>query len=87
MNQYTMKKLAIAGMLFAILTALVACDSAKTNEPQSERMTIIENSRYGAVLCDNKTGVMYFVYDDYQSGGVCVMVDQNGKPLVMGEDK
>lgn len=82
-----MKKLAIAGMLLASLTALVACDGANADEPQSERMTIIENSMYGAVLCDNVTGVMYFAYDDYQAGGVCVMVDANGKPLVMEESE
>ena len=45
------------------------------------------------ILCDNRTGVVYFAYHECRKGygggigygGVCVMVDQNGKPLVMEE--
>lgn len=50
-------------------------------------MTCVEHTAYGKILCDNRTGVVYFAYDDYRAGGVCVMVDQNGKPLVMEEDE
>ena len=80
-----MKKLAIAGMLFAILTALVACDDASAEATQGQRMTCVESTSYGDILCDNRTGVVYFAYDSYNAGGVCVMVDQNSKPLVMEE--
>lgn len=66
-----MKKLTIAGMLIASLTALVACGGASVEAAQEERMTC----------------VVYFAYDDYRAGGVCVMVDANGKPLAMGEDE
>lgn len=82
-----MKKLAIAGMLLASLTALVACGGASVEEAQEERITCVEHTFYGEILRDNRTGVVYFAYDDYRAGGVCVMVDQNGKPLVMGEDE
>lgn len=84
-----MKKLAIAGMLLASLTALVACDSASVEAAQEQRMTCVEHTAYGDILCDNRTGVVYFAYrhggrmEAYS--GVCVMVDANGKPLVMGE--
>lgn len=84
-----MKKLEIAGMLLASLTALVACDSASVEAAQEQRMTCVEHTAYGDILCDNRTGVVYFAYrhggrmEAYS--GVCVMVDANGKPLVMGE--
>lgn len=82
-----MKKLAIAGMLLASLTALVACDNASVEAAQEERMTCVEHTAYGDILCDNRTGVVYFAYDGCNAGGICVMVNQNGKPLVMGEDE
>ena len=87
-----MKKLAIAGMLIASLIALVACEDAGVEAAQEERITCVESTTYGDILCDNRTGVVYFAYN-YRGGvsetysGVCVMVDQNGKPLVMEENE
>lgn len=85
-----MKKLAIAIALIASLTALVACDDASVEAAQEKRMTLVESTSYGDILCDNRTGVVYFAYQEHSGrtiayGGVCVMVDQNGKPLVMEE--
>lgn len=82
-----MKKLAIAGVLIASLTALVACEDASVEAAQEQRITCIESTAYGDILCDNRTGVVYFAYHECGLGysGVCVMVDQNGKPLVMEE--
>lgn len=82
-----MKKLMIIGMLIASLTALVACDNTSAEATQGQRMTCVEHTIYGDILCDNRTGVVYFAYDSYNAGGVCVMVDQNGKPLVMEENQ
>lgn len=82
-----MKKLAIAGVLLVSMTALVACDDASVEAAQGQRITRVEHTLYGDILCDNRTGVVYFVYDSYNAGGVCVMVDQNGKPLVMEESE
>lgn len=82
-----MKKLAIASALIASLTALVACDDASAKAEQGQRIICVESTSYGDILCDNRTGVVYFAYDSYNAGGVCVMVDQNGKPLVMEEDE
>lgn len=82
-----MKKLVIAGMLFAILTTLVACDNTSVEAAQEQRMSCVEHTVYGDIVCDNRTGVVYFAYHERGIGysGVCVMVDQNGKPLVVGE--
>lgn len=89
------EKLAIASALIASMTALVACEDASVEAAQEQRMTLVESTSYGDILCDNRTGVVYFAYHEcrrgYGSGigygGICVMVDQNGKPLLMGENE
>lgn len=75
-----MKKLVIASALIASMTALVACEDASVEAAQEQRITCIESTAYGDIVLDNKTGVLYLAHK-----GVCVMVDQNGKPLVMEE--
>lgn len=82
-----MKKLAIAGMLIASLITLVACNNTSAEATQGQRMSFVEETPYGDILCDNRTGVVYFAYREYGTSfsGICVMVDQNGKPLVMEE--
>lgn len=80
-----MKKLAIAGVLIASLTALAACEDASVEAAQEQRITLVESTSYGDILCDNRTGVVYFAYS--YPGGICVMVDQNGQPLVMEENQ
>lgn len=88
-----MKKLVIASALIASMTALVACEDASVEAAQEQRMSFVEETPYGDILCDNRTGVVYFAYHECRKGygggigygGVCVMVDQNGKPLVMDE--
>lgn len=86
-----MKKLAIAGMLIASLVALVACDGTVIEAAQEQRMTCVEHTLYGDILCDNRTGVVYFAYNEggrFETySGVCLLVDQNGKPLVMEENE
>ena len=80
-----MKKLVIAGMLFASLTALAGCEDASVEAAQEQRITCIESTVYGDIVLDNKTGVLYLAHN--YPGGICVMVDQNGKPLVMEENQ
>lgn len=77
-----LEKLAIASALIASLTTLVACEDTSVEAAQEQRMTFVEETPYGDILCDNRTGVVYF---DSYPGGICVMVDQNGQPLVMEE--
>ena len=88
-------KLVIVSILIASLTALVVCDDASAKAEQGQRITCVESTSYGDILCDNRTGVVYFAYHECRKGygggigysGICVMVDQNGKPLVMGENE
>ena len=85
-------KLVIVSILIVSLGVLAACEDASVEAAQEQRMTIVESTSYGDILCDNRTGVVYFAYQEHSGrtiayGGVCVMVDQNGKPLVMGENE
>ena len=63
-----MKKLAITGMLLSGLTALagitglVICDGESVEAAQEQRMVRVEHTAYGDILCDNRTGVVYFAY-------------------------
>lgn len=86
-----MKKMAIAGVLIAGLTTLVACEDVDAQATQEPRMQCVERTSYGEILCDNRTGVVYFAYKyggiHEAYSGVCVMVDQNGQLLVMEESK
>ncbi len=34
------------------------------------------------IFVDTETGVMYFYYDGYNAGGLTVMVDAEGNPLI-----
>lgn len=83
-------KLVIVSILVVSLGVLAACDNVNCEaEEQGQRITCIESTPYGKILCDNRTGVIYFAYHECGKGygGICVMVDQNGKPLVMGENE
>ena len=89
-------KLVIVSILIVSLGVLAACDNVNCEAAeQGQRITCIESTPYGEILCDNRTGVVYFAYHECRKGygggigysGVCVMVDQNGKPLVIGENE
>ena len=88
-------KLVIVSILIISLGVLAACEDASVEAAQEQRMTLVESTSYGDILCDNRTGVVYFAYHECRKGygsgigysGICVMVDQNGKPLVMGENE
>lgn len=75
-------KLVIVSILTISLGVLAACDNVNCEAAQEQRITCIESTAYGDIVLDNKTGVLYLAHK-----GVCVMVDQNGKPLVMGENE
>ena len=38
------------------------------------------------IYYDKKTKVMYLVSDIYKGGGITVLVDRDGKPLLYGEE-
>ncbi len=84
-----MRKAAIAAVL-ALSLLLVGCGSAEASDGASGRFkhtgTNIQEIR---VITDAETGVQYlFVADrwgDAGTGGLTVLVDADGRPLIAGE--
>ena len=80
-----MKKI-VAIILCALLaTCLSACifnaSSAETNG-NNGRMKLIFNDGFAIIYVDTETGVQYF---SRSNCGTCVMVDENGLPIICGK--
>lgn len=86
-----MRKITIAILIMAATIALVACENKAAEAETPPRMVCVERTAYGDILCDQRTGVVYFAYQAKENefsgyGGVCVMVDAEGNPLIYKED-
>ena len=80
-----MKKYLIAAILAACI--LMSGCSNTTSVMQKESNAGRFRCEYGQVylVTDTKTGVQYLVWSDFEKGGVCVLVDKDGKPLLVGD--
>ena len=68
------------------LLALVLCGYNEANEVEADnrRLWVLDASpRYYEIYVDSLTGVQYL---RTYKGGVCVMVDAEGKPLIWDEE-
>ena len=77
-----MKKIICLIMTFIFVLCLCSCGYNETKmdmDNGDERMTIIYNNGCVEIYVDNETGVQYIFGSNK---GVCVMVDENGKPLI-----
>lgn len=76
--------------LAAAAIALALCGCGNTTyvsaNPENEGRFRCE---YGEVniVTDTRTGVQYLVWSSLNKGGICVLVDKDGKPLLEGEGK
>jgi len=79
------KKYLIAAILAACI--LTSGCSNTTSVMQKESNAGRFKCEYGQVylVTDTRTGVQYLVWDEYYKGGVCVLVDRDGKPLLAGD--
>lgn len=71
-----------------IALTLVLCGCGNTTHVTED----VENSgRFRSevgtvnIITDTRTGVQYLVWQDLEKGGICVLVDEDGKPLLAGE--
>lgn len=86
-----MKKIIALVLVFALVLALTAC-TATTAEggvqrnPFDDRFTKYSASFSNAVFVDNVTGVCYLWRASGYSGGLTVMLDADGSPLIYKED-
>lgn len=80
-----MKKcMAILLCLVIVACVLVGCGGTPVSEDveTGDRFVIVVNQGTNIVYADTETGVMYFYHNGYQQGGLTVMVDADGNPLI-----
>ena len=65
-------------IVLVVLLIIVMCDGKKAEASNHRIWTLDGNLMYG-IYVDNLTGVQYLLSN---CGGVCVMVDAEGKPLI-----
>lgn len=72
----------------AIITALLAlslCGCGNTTIVAQKEANVGRFQCESGAVClitDTKTGVQYLAWSDYEKGGICVLVDKDGKPLL-----
>ena len=79
-----MKIMAII-LCFLLVFSLTACtwNASSTDTSKSDgRMKIIFNDGWAMIYVDTETGVQYF---SRSSCGTCVMVDENGNPVIYSD--
>lgn len=78
-----MKKLAI---MLALAISLSGCSGRNSNteyeNENNERFRKVYSDFSHSIYVDSETNVMYFWHCGGYSGGLTVMVDENGKPLI-----
>ena len=80
-----MKKIVVIFLCALLAVCLSACtfnaSSADTNGNDG-RMKLIFNDGFAVIYVDTETGVQYF---SRTNCGTCVMVDENGVPVIYGQ--
>ena len=76
-----MKRVIAITILTLLILALCGCNEA---EAGNHRMWTLDTGLMYEIYVDNLTGIQYL--KTYQ-GGVCVMVDAEGQPLIWEEEK
>lgn len=80
-----MRKAIIAALM---ALALCGCDNTTVVEQKDENAGRFQcEAGYVYVITDTKTGVQYLGWQRGYGGGICVLVDSDGKPMLAeGED-
>lgn len=78
-----MKKLAI---MLALAISLSGCSggnyNAEDEDENNKRFREVYSDFSNTIYVDSETNVMYFWHCGYFSGGLTVMVNENGQPLI-----
>ena len=83
-----MKKIVCLGLVLMIVFAFIGCSEQKTDSMKSDntetttRFIVVYSDFDDKIFVDTKTNVLYFWHYGGYSGGLSVMVDENGKPLL-----
>ena len=87
-----MKKLTISLLIITVIVLmswLLKDITIPNNYAENERFIQIysQHSRDDfRIYYDKETKVMYLISDIYKGGGITVLVDKDGKPLIYGEE-
>lgn len=82
-----MKKLISLVLVLILIFALVGCTGASSdNKTTSDRFVRVYSEYSNCIYVDSETNVMYFWHSGGYSGGLSVMLDKNGDPLLWGGD-
>lgn len=87
----TTKKVVLATVIACAI--LAGCGAVEVDAAQEEKRArfetvyteYVDSDVYASIVVDNETGVMYFAMDNYHGGGITVMVNTDGKPLIWEE--
>lgn len=90
-----MKKLISILLCLCMIFALAGCGSskeAKESTDDNNRFDVVysHNAGFGSsfnIIVDTETNVAYLFIKSGYGGGLSVMTDEEGKPLIWGEDK
>lgn len=78
-----MKKIAVCLLFLLTVSTFSGCSETEVeNDNSGERFYRAIDGLYNDVYVDKETGVMYFYRKKGNSGGLTVMVDEDGKPLI-----
>lgn len=78
-----MKRIAMCLLFLLSASIFCGCSEAKVeNDNSGERFYLAIDGLYNDVYVDEETGVMYFYRKKGNNGGLTVMVDEDGKPLI-----
>ena len=82
-----MKKFISLVLALVLIFALVGCTGASSdNETTSDRFVRVYSEYSSCIYVDSETNVMYFWHSGVYSGGLSVMLDENGDPLLWEGD-
>ena len=82
-----MKKFISLVLVLVLIFALVGCTGASSdNETTSDRFVRVYSEYSNCIYVDSETNVMYFWHSGVYSGGLSVMLDKNGDPLLWEGD-
>lgn len=76
-----MKKIVCLGLVLMIIFAFIGCTKTDNTET-ADRFIVVYSDLSNAIYADKETNVLYFWHLDGYAGGLSVMLDENGKPLL-----
>jgi hypothetical protein len=77
-----LKKLIVTLLACVCLTG---CGSADSDEIEEKRIKVVSREGQRYIFVDTETNVMYLYVRTGYSGGLTVMLDADGKPMIWNE--